>query len=389
MKTTLVYSPGLAAYDLGPAHPLRPERFTLAVSLMEAYGLIAARGSGNAMSAPVAADAPIGVVAPTPATDEDLERVHDAAYLRAVRDGVPSPAHGLGTGDTPVFPDMHEASALVAGATLQAVRDVLSGETRRSFSVAGGLHHAHRGSAAGFCVHNDAAVAIAAALAADDGLRVLYVDFDAHHGDGVQEAFYDEPRVLTVSVHQSGRTLFPGTGWPGETGEGAGLGASANVPMPPGAGDACYRLAFDEAVAPLARAFLPDVIVAQCGADALHSDPLTDLGLTLPGHRWLVRAIAHLSDELCDGRLVALGGGGYAWHSQVPRAWASTAAVLAGADLPGALPPAWREAATAVSGVRQPADLMDDPYEVDPELESGLLAVTRDSVARVRSALAR
>jgi len=386
VDTILVYSPQLAGYDLGPAHPLRPERFTLTVALMEAYGLVPPGTGAGRPTADDGAAAPLHVVAPFPAADEDLLRVHDPAYVDAVRAGVPSRAHGLGTLDTPVFPGMHEAAALVAGATLLAVREVASERARRAFSVAGGLHHAHRSFASGFCVYNDCAVGIAWALASDPAMRVLYIDIDAHHGDGVQEAFYAEPRVLTVSLHQNGRTLFPGTGWPSETGEGAGTGAAVNVPLPAGATDACYRMAFDEVVEPHARAFATDLIVAQCGADALHGDPLTDLGLTVPGHQWLVRSIVRLADELCEGRLVALGGGGYDWADGVPRAWTLAAAELAGVTLPTSLPEPWRERVSRLSHTGPPRGLLDDAYAVDPGFEARLLADTLDWVAQAVAA---
>jgi acetoin utilization protein AcuC len=270
-----------------------------------------------------------------------------------------------------------------------AIAEVVAGRTSRAFSVAGGLHHAHRARAAGFCVYNDAAVAIATALRADPGLRVLYIDIDAHHGDGIQEIFYEDPRVLTVSIHETGLALYPGTGFQSERGAGAGLGCAANVPLPPLATDACYRLVFEEAVAPLAGRFSPDVIVAQCGADAHHDDPLTSLGLTLPGHRWLVRGIVGLADDLCGGRLVALGGGGYGWEHVVPRAWAAVAAELTGSDVPEPLPGLWRERVRAVARVEPPATLGSDRFEVDARVEARLLAETRASVTELMSGIAR
>jgi len=276
VPVALIYDSGLDAYDLGEHHPLRSERVTGTIELL---------------------------------------RVHTAEYLHAVRHAGPPVsaeafAHGFDSPDNPVFAGMHEVSALIAGAGIVAMRAVLGGDFCRSFSIAGGLHHAHRDRAAGFCVYNDVAVAIADALAHDPTLRIAYIDIDAHHGDGVQEAFYSESRVLTFSVHESGRYLFPGTGFPEERGEGPGSGTAFNLPLPPGATDACYRLAFERAIAPAVRAFAPDLLVLQAGADAHHSDPLTSLGLALPGYRWLVEHIIALSDELTGGRIVAFGGGG-------------------------------------------------------------------------------
>ena len=372
----LAYSPALAAYELGPAHPLKPERFTLAVDLLADYGVLDS----------------IPILEPRPASASELERVHTPGYLEELRSAssaVPqsSPLDGLGTADDPVFPGMYDAAALVCGATLVGLRSVMDGTHRRVMCPAGGLHHAHHDHAAGFCLLNDVAVAIADAIAGDRDLRVAYVDIDAHHGDGVQEAFYDEPQVLTVSVHESGTFLFPGTGFPDEIGHGIGLGTAANLPMPPGATDECYRAAWGGIVGPVLAAWRPDVIVAQLGADGHHADPLTMLGLTLPGHAWLVDAIVKAADELCEGRLCATGGGGYGAFSVVPRAWASATARLAGIDLPETLPQAWRERVEAL-GVRPvPSTLHDDRYEHDPDNDRMLLALTGRAVEATHAAL--
>jgi acetoin utilization protein AcuC len=385
MDAVLVYTPAVASYDLGPDHPLRPERFALAVELMDAYGLVP---EGTANGAPSGgAAAPKGVRAPEPASDAQLLLAHSAKYISAVREAGDHPRRfglpraGLGTLDTPVFPGMHEASALVAGAAIGAFEHVLSSPGRRAFSVAGGLHHAHRDHAAGFCVYNDCAVGIASALADHPDLRVLYLDIDAHHGDGVQDIFWDEPRVLTVSIHETGLALYPGTGFARERGGRAAPCSAANVAMPPGATDACYRPAFEDAVLPLARRFAPDVIAAQCGADAHHDDPLTSLGLTLPGYRWLVRSIVALADELCAGRLAAFGGGGYGWEHVVPRAWTAAAAEIAGVGLPEELPAVWRERVRTVARIAPPLTLSEDRFAVAPAFEERLLADTRSAIA--------
>jgi acetoin utilization protein AcuC len=387
MDAELVYTSRLADYDLGDEHPLRPERFALAVELMEAYGLVGpCTAAGDVCDA---ARAPLAVATPEPATEADLLRVHSLEYVDTVRqaglhpEAFLRPRAGLGSADTPVFAGMHETSALVAGAALRAIGDVMDGAVTRAFSVAGGLHHAHRDHASGFCVYNDCAVGIARALADHPDARILYLDIDAHHGDGVQAAFWDEPRVLTVSLHETGLALFPGTGFARERGGPGAPGSAANIPLPSGATDACYRLAFDEAVAPLARCFSPDVVVAQCGADAHHDDPLTTLGMTIRGHRWLVRSIVTLADELAGGRLAAFGGGGYAWEHVVPRVWTGVAAELAGVQLAESLPPGWRERVRAVARVEPPCELSEDSYAIDPRVEASLLAGTREAVAAV------
>ncbi len=388
--TALVYSPGMAGYRLGPLHPLRPERVTLAVALMEAYGLVPAGTTEGRADRARGATMPLTVVDPSSASDEDLRLVHAPEYIAAVREAGEHPErfaarYGIGSLDTPAFPGMHEAAALIAGATMRAVRDVVGGRVRRAFSVAGGLHHAHRDHASGFCVYNDAAVGIAAALREGPELRVCYIDIDAHHGDGVQAAFYSDPRVLTISVHETGLALFPGTGFTRERGAGAGLGAAVNVPLPPMATDGCYRLVFREAIAPRAQAFAPDLIVAQCGADAHHDDPLTSLGMTLGGHAWLARSLVALAESACGGRIVALGGGGYGWENVVPRAWTGVAAALAGVEVPDTLPEVWRVIAREASGVEPPLGLTADNPSVDPATEERLLAETRSVLAQLDS----
>jgi len=340
VNTELVHSRETESYRLSPDHPLRPERFSLAVELAESWGLL---GEGGAP-----------IVLPESATEAELLLAHDAEYIAAVKRASADPAgwrsgYGIGPGDTPAFPGMHEAAALVAGATLRAVRDVTSGACGRAFSPAGGLHHSHRDRAAGFCVYNDPAIAISAITAENPGMRVAYVDLDVHHGDGVQEAFYDRSDVLTVSVHESGMFLYPGTGRTVETGVAAGLGFALNVPLPPDSGDHEYAAVLAEIVGPALRAFGPDLIVAQLGADTHRDDPLAHLDTTVAGQYANARATVALADEVCAGRIVATGGGGYDTFSAVPRAWACVLAALLGVDVPAELPASWVESATGAS----------------------------------------
>jgi acetoin utilization protein AcuC len=376
MDAALVWRPDLATYDFGGGHPLDPVRVTLSVSLMRDYGIPRAGAILGCESA----------------DDATLELVHDPAYVAAVREASAAPGRfvprmGLGTGDDPVFRGMHDAAALVCGASIAALSAVLDERAIRVFSPAGGLHHAHRSRAAGFCVYNDPAVAIAAARREQPGLRVLYVDIDAHHGDGVQEAFYSSAEVMTISLHETGTYLFPGTGFPDEIGEDDGVGYAANVPLPPFATDECYRLAFDGVVVPLAEAFRPHVIVAQLGADAHHDDPLTQLGLTLPGYRWLVRRIVGLADGLCRGKLCALGGGGYSVHTVVPRAWAWVMAELMGVELPEELPETWRQQVRGF-GEEPPATLGgDDVFELPQARRHQVIDETRAAVKAARGAV--
>jgi len=388
MDVVVPYSDEIASYDLGKQHPLKPERFTLAIGLMRAYGILAEESPAQreAHGASVAR-----TVEPDTIARADLELVHDSAYIDTVMRASADPGHfvpqrGLGPGDTPAITGIHEASMLVCGATARAVRSVLESEATRSFSVAGGLHHAHRDRAAGFCVYNDPAVAIAMARRDWSDLRVMYVDIDAHHGDGVEEAFWNDPNVLTVSVHESGRYLFPGTGRVTDTGGPQAPGSAIDVPLPPYADDACYDIVMREVVEHAARAFAPHVIVAQCGADAHRDDPLTHLGLTLVGYRSTVRAIVSLADQLCGGRLACTGGGGYGTYSVVPRAWTLLLAELLGVQLAEELPDQWREASAYASGARAPKGLTSEKAWSQPVAPDILVQETRAVVRRVRQA---
>lgn len=376
-RAALIWSPELAGYDLGDSHPLNPLRLTLTVELMQSFGMLASND----------------VISPRPASDSELLLVHSIGYVEAVREASDwgaglRPGMGLGTEDNPVYPGMHDIAALTCGASIQGIEAVLSGRQLRTFSIAGGMHHAHRSRAAGFSVYNDAAVGIAVARKRHPDLKVLYVDIDAHQGDGVQEAFAGSAEVLTISIHETGLHAFPGTGFPGEIGYGPGEGFSANVPLPMDATDECFALAFDEVVAPLATAFRPDVVVAQLGVDAHHRDPQTDLCLTLPGYRSLVRGIVRLADELCAGRLAASGGGGYHVVDVVPLAWTWVMAELGGVQLPDAVPEVWREHVRARLACEPPSSMGEhDHVDTPPERAAELLALTAEQVRAAREAV--
>ena len=266
----------LAGYDFGAGHPMAPARVELTIELAQAFGLFARAG--------------VSVQSPVPATDAELELVHDPRYIAGVRRaGSPEPDpsvldFGLGTEDDPVFPGMHDASALVAGATLAAARAVWAGAAQHGASIAGGLHHAMRGSASGFCVYNDPAIAIAWLLG-QGAERVGYVDVDVHHGDGVQAAFYGDPRVLTISLHEHPAALWPGTGLPSETGGPGAKGSAVNVALPTGTGDAGWLRAFHAVVPPLLREFRPQILVSQHGCDTHRLDPLAGLRLSIDAQR--------------------------------------------------------------------------------------------------------
>ncbi|HEV7906775.1 MAG TPA: acetoin utilization protein AcuC [Pseudonocardiaceae bacterium] len=315
----VVWDESFLGYDLGPDHPLNPVRLDLTVRLATALGVLDG----------------VDLIRPERAADAEIERVHEAAYLSAVQ-AAPTAAwdvgHGLGTADNPVFDRMHEASALVVGGSLAAAQRIASGETDRAISIAGGLHHAMRDHAAGFCVYNDCAVAIAWLL--DHGFdRIAYVDVDVHHGDGVQAAFYDDPRVLTISVHQSPMSLWPGTGWAHEVGGKGAEGTAVNLALPPGTGDKAWLRAFHAVVPALLGEFRPQVLVTQCGADTHREDPLADLALSVDGHRAIYHALRLLADTCSDGRWLALGGGGYELLRVVPRSWTHLLATVLDRDV--------------------------------------------------------
>jgi acetoin utilization protein AcuC len=350
--SVLVWDDGLAGYRFTPEHPLNPRRLELTLDLIATCGLLA----GGARLAPARV-----------ATDDELHTAHSPDLVRAVRRasaGEGSAAalqvFGLGSADVPIVRGMHDAAAHVVGATLTAAELVMSGAARRSFSIAGGLHHARRAESAGFCVYNDLAVAIRW-LQRTHGARVMYIDIDAHHGDGVQWIFYDDPDVLTVSFHESGAFLYPGTGFIDEMGDGDGYGYSVNVPLDPHTGDASLLDAVTELVPPLAAAFAPDVIVLQAGCDAHVLDPLTHLRCTTGVFHDLVRLVVDVAETHCDGRVVATGGGGYAVHAVVPRAWTLVWAALCGAEPADAIPAEWVARVAAEAGAPVPGTLRDAP----------------------------
>ncbi|KAK1180176.1 acetoin utilization protein AcuC [Streptomyces sp. NBS 14/10] len=317
-RARLMWDEGLTAYDFGAGHPMDPVRLALTMRLVEAFGL----------------DRAVEVVAAKPAGESTLRLVHRQDYIEAVRRASADPAsadgsYGLGTIDDPAFAGMHEASALIAGQSVAAAESVWRGDALHAVNFSGGLHHAMPGGAAGFCVYNDAALAIARLLEMG-AERVAYVDVDVHHGDGVQAAFWDDPRVLTVSLHEHPRTLFPQTGWPEETGGDRAPGGAVNVALPAGTGDAGWLRAYHAVVPELLAAFRPQVLVTQHGTDTHVEDPLAHLAVTVDAQRAVAESCHELAHEHADGRWIALGGGGYAVVDVVPRTWTHLVAIAAG-----------------------------------------------------------
>jgi acetoin utilization protein AcuC len=314
LPTHFVYSDEMGSFDFGPDHPFKPERATKTFDLCTRYGVL---------------NYPwMKVVAPEAIDESLLTLYHEPEYLALLKEAslgrvsVSMLERGLGTADTPILQGIYEWSLNAAGGTHRAVQDILSGKAQVAFNLLGGFHHARKGNAEGFCYINDVVIALMSAFQETPDLRIAFVDFDAHHGNGVQEAFYDDPRLLFVSVHETGKTLYPWSGSEEETGGGPGEGYTVNVPLEAGADDEVHAFVLDEAVLPILRAFSPDFIVAELGADTLISDPLTHLKLTNNGYQKALRSLM----PICR-KILALGGGGYDLY-RTARCWTLAWAIL-------------------------------------------------------------
>jgi len=365
-QTAFIYSERYQHFDYGPGHPLRIERLALTYELCRSYGLL---------------DLPTTrLIEARDATEDEVVAFHRPDYLdvfRAADRGNPPPNlwdYGLGTSDNPAFPGMYGWSLLSTGASLQAMALVDSGEVGCAFNMAGGLHHAAASRAAGFCYFNDAAVVIKHLLRR--GRRVAYVDIDAHHGDGVQFGFYETDQVLTISIHESGETLFPGTGFAEEIGRGRGIGYAVNVPLLAGSDDEIFLWALDQVVPPLLTAFNPDVVVTQLGADTHRTDPLTNLAMTTTGFAEAVRRLQPLSR-----RWIALGGGGYNLEN-VPRSWTLAWATMNHREVPDDMPESFLDTFQRL-GFRA-TRLRDDPNPADAPTREQAWRFVREQVSRIQ-----
>jgi acetoin utilization protein AcuC len=374
-RVALVHDDAMVAYDFGPQHPLAPVRVELTVALIRELGLVGTAGAAE--------------VLPGPFDETELLRLHRPEFVAAIRRASADPSlyalpeAGLGPGDNPIFGGMHEASMLVCAASKEAARLVWEGEADHAFNPGGGLHHAMPDRAAGFCVYNDPAIAIDWLL--EHGAeRVAYVDVDVHHGDGVEVMFADDPRVLTVSFHESGRFLFPGTGRSTDIGGPTALGSAVNVPLHPGTHGPLWLEAWEAAAEPLLRAFDPDVLVTQLGCDTHVTDPLAHLGLTVDDFAGITHRLHRLAHDVCGGRWVALGGGGYQVVHVVPRAWTIAFAEMTDTLLPVETPMAWRELAGHRTGQRAPDGFTDDPVRVPTEVLDRTRRAAEESVDAVR-----
>lgn len=349
----LVFGPRSLDYDFGDEHPLTPRRFGPGIDLLRAVGAEPA-------------------IAPEPASDEELRWLHERPYIDVVKRFSHDPygfaQAGIGDGgDCPPFAEMHEASAAVVGGSVRAVEAILRGDVEHAFHPGGGLHHAMPARASGFCIYNDPAIAIARAR--HEGLRVMYIDLDVHHGDGVQAMHWDDPGVLTVSIHETGRALFPGTGEVDEVGEGAAAGTSVDVPLLPGTGEGAWLDVVESLLPELAATFGPDLIVSQHGADSHAWDPLAHLNVTTTAHGRAARLVDAIAHRFAAGRWLATGGGGYDAYRVVPRTWALTWLAGAHREVPAVVPAAWRDrwAAEAARYGRAPL-----PERFDDEPNAGL-----------------
>ena len=345
-ETAFIYSDSLSQHTLSETHPMKPVRLRYTYELLQAYG---------------AFDAPnVSLVSPRAASNDELLWYHSPEYIAAVRRlnegdfSVDQHRFNFGPGDNPAYQGIYDASALSTGATLTAVELLLSDEVDAAFSISGGLHHAMPSYAYGFCVFNDPVIGIKRLLT--QGMKVAYVDIDCHHGDGVQHAFYDTDGVMTISLHESGAFLFPGTGHTQEIGAGRGRGYSVNVPLYPYTTDEVYLWAVREVAMPLLRRFRPDALVTQLGIDSHFKDPITHLALSVQGHAAVVEELASLG----VGKWLALGGGGYDLQA-VARAWALDFTVMSEQRLSANIPQAYSEK-YAVSSLR---DVDDIPVQTD------------------------
>lgn len=356
----LIYSPDYTQYYFHDDHPFNQRRLLLTHDLMSAYGLLAETD----------------IVPPRLATDEELTLVHDPRYIQFVREQGQNQAelplaasYGLGTEDVPCFLHMHESASLIVGGTLNAVDLVMNKQAEHAFNPAGGLHHAFRGRASGFCIYNDCSVAIAYLRKYWDA-KVMYIDTDAHHGDGVQWAFYDDPNVLTVSIHETGKYLFPGTGNLNERGDGSGYGYSVNVPLDAFTEDESFLHIYQELIQRLARGFKPDVILTQNGCDAHAYDPLTHLSCTMKIYQEIPRLAHQIAHEWCDGRWIAVGGGGYDIWRVVPRAWTLLWSEMSDQPLVDTpIPDAWRKQWQPHSELPLPERLLNESFPAIPRRE--------------------
>lgn len=364
-KVGLIYTHKFNMYNFGSNHPLRPLRLELSYSLFEKLGLLEKEN--------------LIQLKPRFCSEDELKMVHSPDYIEAVKKlsedsndpSVNPRLYGLGPGDNPIFEGMYDASSLVCGASITAAEKVWEdNDFNVVFNPAGGLHHARKNKASGFCIFNDIAVAIKHLKKLDEDIRIAYLDIDCHHGDGVQWIFYDDPNVLTISLHENGKFLFPGTGNLEETGEGKGEGYSLNFPLLPGTSNKMYLNLFKTCIPEILKAYEPDVLFTQLGVDTHFNDPLTQLGLSIDLYKDLAKKIEDIAEKYCNKKWVAVGGGGYLM-SVVPRAWALFLAKMLNVELENQLPDSWiKEVKEKVPFEETPYTLWDRGDKIEVQLLS-------------------
>jgi acetoin utilization protein AcuC len=368
-KEVLVFSNKFNRHSYGSNHPMKVERLQLTMDLIGDYGLF-----DNSNSPWVEAQE---------ADAQEVQLIHSPEYLEILKQAntgnAPTQAlkYGLGGGDNPLFPGLYDWSLMVTGATLECIRQIINEDRQIAFNIAGGLHHAQSSRASGFCYLNDPAIGIAKMI--QDGLRVIYLDIDVHHGDGVEEAFYNTDQVLTISLHQDGHTLFPGTGFPDDMGQGLGRGYAVNVPLAPGTDDDLYIRVFMELVPPLVHAYDPDILVTQLGVDTLLTDPLAALNLTTNGFSRIVREI-----KSWGLKWVALGGGGYNVMN-VARAWTKAWAIIKGVEVPDTLPSDFIKKHQTELG--QNLTLSDPPYKINGAIAESTRQQASEVVTKIKETI--
>ena len=365
--TSFIYSHEQSQHVLSPTHPMRPIRLMHMHKLMLSVGLLGSEA--------------IATESPRLATDDEIAIFHDVDYIevvKAIDAGAIVPAmyqFGFGPGDNPPRSGMYRHAALATGGAMLAVERVLSGQSKNAFVPSGGMHHhAMSDRASGFGVFNDAVIAIKHLIR--EGIRVFYVDIDVHHGDGVQTGLYDTDRAMTVSIHESGQWLFPGTGNPDETGTGDGDGYSVNIPLAPYTDDELWHEAFDAVIPDLVRAFEPDLIFTQLGIDTHRNDPLAHLSLTTQGHNLAVQKFAALVNEL-ECLWIAVGGGGYDMTA-VARAWTMDLATMADFELADEIPSSF------TSLPNMPTFRDPGGYRIDPDVRTDIVTYNRHAVDDVK-----
>jgi acetoin utilization protein AcuC len=368
-KTGLIWDEKFLEYNFGPQHPLRPIRVKLTYELIRSKGILEQEA--------------VEVVKPRLASREEILLFHEEDYVRLVEQYSKKGSGLLDTGDTPAFKGCYEATSLVVGASIVAADDVMSGKLSHAFNPSGGLHHAHPERASGFCIFNDLAVTIAHLKSEYNLKRIVYLDIDAHHGDGVMYGYYDDPGVLDIDFHESGNFLFPGTGFPDEIGKGEARGLKLNIPLPPSTGDEAFLDAFEQIVPDAIKKFRPEIILVQCGADGHLDDRLAHLRLTTRVYEEVVSRTHDLAHELCNGRLLLFGGGGYTL-ANVPRVWTVAFSTLAGVKPSDEIPSEWSKEFEKAAKEDPPHKLYDKPTS---DVEKALKEVRR-TVNELQASLA-